>query len=222
MPGLMKKFRIFEAFGIPIYVDVTFLAIALMCMVLFHSIFAGIMFAALLAFSIVAHEFGHSLTARMFGFKTRDITLSVLGGCASLVGMPTKSAEELAVAVMGPVVSFLLFGLGFVLWSIIGTSVLAAFWQVNLVLGIFNLMPGFPMDGGRVLRAILCSFMPRCNATWRAMAVGRGFAGLLGLYGLVLMCMGNVNGLVSILIAVMIWRVGYMEYMNVVYSGGRC
>ena len=217
MSTMSKKFHLIDVFGIPIYVDLTFLGIVLLCMILMG--IYGIIFSILLAFSIVAHEYGHALTARMFGFRTNDITLSILGGCASLLGMPKDTAEEMSVAVMGPVVSFLLFGIGAVCYSIIGTDVLAAFAATNLVLGIFNLMPGFPMDGGRVLRAILCSKMSRVKATEWAMKVGRGFACLLALYGLVMTCIGNFGGITAILVAVMIWKVGKMEYDMVVKYG---
>ena len=217
MHTMTKKFHLFNAFGIPIYVDLTFLGIVLLCTISMG--ISGIIFSILLAFSIVAHEYGHALTARMFGFRTNDITLSILGGCASLLGMPKDTAEEMSVAVMGPVVSFLLFGIGGILYSIVGINVLAAFAATNLVLGIFNLMPGFPMDGGRVLRAILCSRMSRVKATEWAMKVGRGFACLLALYGLVMICMGNFGGACSILIAVMIWKVGKTEYDMVVKYG---
>ena len=218
MLTMTKKFHLFDAFGIPIYVDLTFLGIVLLCMISMG--ISGIIFSILLAFSIVAHEYGHALTARMFGFKTSDITLSILGGCASLLGMPKDTAEEMSVAVMGPVVSFLLFGIGGILYSIVDINVLAVFAATNLMLGIFNLMPGFPMDGGRVLRAILCSKMSRIKATELAMKVGRGFACLLALYGLVMICMGNFGGITSILIAVMIWKVGKMEYDMIVKHGG--
>lgn len=219
MPTI-KKFYLFDVLNIPIYLDITFFGIIVLSMFTFHSIIAGILFAALLAVSIVAHELGHALTAKMFGFSTNDITLSILGGCASLLGMPHDTAQEMAVALMGPVISFLLFGIGAILCSIVGTTVLAAFAATNLALGIFNLMPGFPMDGGRVLRAILCSKLSRIKATEWAMKVGRGFACLLALYGLVMVCIGNFGSLVSILIACMIWKVGKMEYDAVVKYGG--
>ena len=217
MSTMTKKFHLFDAFGIPIYVDLTFFGIVLLCTISMG--ISGIIFSILLAFSIAAHEYGHALTARMFGFKTSDITLSILGGCASLLGMPKDTAEEMSVAVMGPVVSFLLFGIGGILYSIVGANVLAAFAATNLVLGIFNLMPGFPMDGGRVLRAILCSKMSRVKATEWAMKVGRGFACLLALYGLEMTCIGNFGGITAILVAVMIWKVGKMEYDMVVKYG---
>ena len=138
MHTMTKKFHLFDAFGIPIYVDLTFFGIVLLCTILMG--ISGIIFSILLAFSIVAHEYGHALTARMFGFRTNDITLSILGGCASLLGMPKDTAEEMSVAVMGPVVSFLLFGIGGILYSIVGINVLAAFAATNLVLGIFNVL----------------------------------------------------------------------------------
>ena len=177
-------------------------------------LFSGIIFAVGLAASVIAHELGHSLTARVFGYDTRSITLSVLGGCAEMNGIPTKPQEEILVAAAGPAVSFAIgcFGLMLVSFGISFTAFVSIV-TINVVLGIFNLMPGFPMDGGRILRATLSMFKPRCKATELAMKVGRGFAILLGVFGLVQICLGHFGGGISLFIAYMIWKVGYAEYL---------
>ena len=179
----------------------------------------GLTAALILAISVVAHELGHALTARAFGYPTRDITISLLGGCASLIALPRKASQELLTAIAGPLVSFFLAGLGFaglVLlpsfthWSYFALSYLM--WM-NLMLGAFNLLPGFPLDGGRIFRSVLRAFLSRPTATLVAMWVGRAFAILLGLSGLHAVFAGGNWGFVRLLIAWMIWREGSREYL---------
>ncbi len=213
-----RKFRVCEAFGIPVYLDLS-LAVLLVLFVLdFGSFSFGLACALLLALSITAHELGHALVARAFGYPTRDITLSLLGGCASLVALPRRSSQEFLTAVAGPAVSFVLAGLFFLAARFAPISnhftagmVSYGFWM-NLMLGGFNLLPGFPMDGGRIFRSAARLFTTRAKATFAAMAVGRVFAVLLALRGLHSMFTGGGWGFVSVLIAWMIWREGWREY----------
>ena len=214
----MPKWRLFNVFGIPLYADATFFALVAICVLSRGNILSGLSFAALLSASIVLHELGHSKTAEAFGYGTRDITLSVLGGCASLDAIPEKPSEELTVAAAGPAVSFMLSLVGAVIWQTTGNSTAADLLVMNLMLGCFNLLPGFPMDGGRVLRAALSSFMPRTKATFAAMCVGRVFAVLLGCCGVWSFFTGGL-GITAVLIAYMIWKTGYQEYQAVVWSG---
>jgi Zn-dependent protease len=179
-------------------------------------------FAMSLALCVVFHELGHALTARIFGYRTRDITLSLLGGCASLMGMPRNAWQEFATALAGPLVSFAIFGLSWATLVFIPipndftVSVLSYTKYTNLVLGLFNLLPGFPMDGGRIFRSVARIFTTRTKATYIAMIVGRGFAILLALRGLHAMLTGGSFGFVSILIAWMIWQDGWREYQQTV------
>jgi Zn-dependent protease len=85
-----SKYHLGEMFGIPIYVDISFAFLLLAFMMSQSSIVSGATCAIILAISIVLHELGHSLTARLFGYRTRDITISLLGGCASLIALPRK------------------------------------------------------------------------------------------------------------------------------------
>ena len=213
------KYRICEAFGIPIYVEISFLLLLLLFVVNMGSLTFGLAAALTLAISVTLHELGHALTARAFGYRTRDITLSLLGGCASLIALPRKAWQEFLTALAGPLVSFALAGLVLLLdvfevrvpnqWL---RGVLQyAFWM-NVMLGGFNLLPGFQMDGGRIFRSTMRLFLSRAKATLVAMWVGRAFAVLLGIRGLHSIVTGGGWGFISILIAWMIWKEGYREY----------
>ena len=212
-----SRIRVCSAFGIPVYLDFSLIILLVMFVTSSGSFSYGLSFALALALSIVAHELGHALTARAFGYGTRDITLSLLGGCASLIALPRKAWQEFLTAIAGPGVSFALAGLAFLAllfmpldqWT--ATLLSYTVWM-NLMLGIFNLLPGFPMDGGRVFRSLMRAFMSRAKATYIAMIVGRGVAILLGLWGLHRIVNGGGWGFVTILIAWMIWREGWREY----------
>ena len=126
--------------------------------------------------SIVLHELGHALAARHFGISTSHITLYPFGGIAALRAMPTQPAQELAIALAGPLVNAVL-AIGFgLLYILFGTPVLGALTAMNVLLGLFNLIPAFPMDGGRVLRACLAFVMGWPRASQTAIRIGRGFA----------------------------------------------
>lgn len=156
----------------------------------------GILFILALFGCVVLHEYGHALTARKYGIKTRDITLYPIGGVARLERMPDKPVEELWVALMGPVVNVViaaaLFAYLFLTDSLVPLGQLTVssggFVQrllvVNVILVLFNLLPAFPMDGGRVLRALLAMKMEYTQATQVAANVGQGFAFLMGFIGL--------------------------------------
>ena len=148
----------------------------------------GVAAAVGLFVSVLLHEFGHSLTAMHYGYEIDSITLWLFGGVASFKELPEDWKQELVIAVAGPAVSFGLgvlafVGLSFPLPASV-TFVVGYLGVMNVVLGAFNLLPGFPMDGGRVLRAILARTRSHARATQLAAEVGKVFAFLLGLYGL--------------------------------------
>lgn len=213
------KYRLCEVFGIPLYIDITFAVLLIMFVGSMNNFGFGLTAALLLAISVVLHELGHALMARAFGYQTRDITISLLGGCASLIALPRRASQELLTAIAGPAVSFVLSGIGFAgCYLIEFESVWAWFcfyflaWM-NLTLGGFNLLPGFPLDGGRIFRSVLRAFLTREKATLVAMWVGRAVAILLGLSGLHALATGGSWGFVRIMIAWMIWQEGYREYL---------
>jgi len=215
-----RKFRVCELFGIPIFLDFSLIILLVMFVMNFGSFTYGLSFALALAVSITLHELGHALTARAFGYRTRDITLSLLGGCSSLISLPRKASQEFVTAAAGPLVSFAISGLAWLALTFLPISnpwtinMLAyAFWM-NIVLGGFNLLPGFPMDGGRIFRSVARIFTTRAKATYIAMIVGRGFAILLALRGLHSLVTGGGWGFISLLVAWMIWREGWREYQQ--------
>jgi Zn-dependent protease len=139
--------------------------------------------------SIVLHELGHSLVAQALGIRVRSITLFLFGGVAQLESEPRKPLHEVGIALAGPAVSFALGGLFGALAGVAGEATLAGgglAWlgRVNLALGLFNLAPGFPLDGGRVLRGVLWAATGSfARATRIASASGAGIAALLMLAG---------------------------------------
>lgn len=212
------RYKLCELFGIPIFIDFSFLLLLLIFIGDMHPFTFAVASAMMLALSVVLHELGHSLVARAFGYRTSDITVSLLGGCASLIALPRKAWQEFLTALAGPLVSFALAGIFHSMlvllpirnvWLI---SVLYYSFWMNIMLGGFNLLPGFPMDGGRIFRSTMRAFLSRSRATLVAMWVGRVFAVLLGLRGLHSILFGGGWGFISILIAWMIWREGWREY----------
>jgi Zn-dependent protease/CBS domain-containing protein len=143
---------------------------------------------------VVLHELGHSLTAMRYGFPIASITLWLFGGVAQLTEMPEDWKQELNIALAGPLVSVLLgvasYGAFLLVTPAESTAVaalrflLAYLAVMNVALAGFNMLPGFPMDGGRVLRALLARNRPYARATQIAAEVGKLFAILLGLFGL--------------------------------------
>lgn len=133
--------------------------------------------------SVLLHELGHALSARWFGVGTREITLYPFGGLALLTREPPTARAELVISLAGPAVNLVLALLGALLVpEPLGGLVVA----LNLGLGLFNLLPAFPMDGGRVLRALLSGVWGRLRATQTALSVSRVFAWgfvVLGLFG---------------------------------------
>jgi Zn-dependent protease len=167
----------------------------------------SVVFMALLFACVLAHEFGHIIAARRYGIRTPDVTLWPIGGVASLERIPDKPREELVVALAGPAVNVVIAA---VLILFLGTdfegaaiaemenprtSLLARLAAANIFLVVFNLIPAFPMDGGRVLRAFLAMRMPHADATRIAARIGQGAAFLFALAGLFVNPMLIVIGL---------------------------
>ena len=190
---------IFRAGGILVRVHVTFLLLIAFLGFSYYTqggtavAVARVIFILLLFACVLLHEFGHAIAAKAFGIKTPDITLLPIGGVARLERMPEKPSQELIVALAGPAVNvvialalFLGVGLRGVADpdTVQGSDMLRQLMQINVVLVLFNLIPAFPMDGGRVLRALLATKLNYARATQIAATVGQGCAFLFGFWGL--------------------------------------
>ena len=162
---------------------------------------------------VLLHEFGHAFAAKAYGIKTADITLLPIGGVARMEQMPEKPFQELVVAIAGPLVNLVivivLFAVLFVGGQLGGRMLsepletrhlLSSLLVTNVAMFFFNLLPAFPLDGGRVLRAILATQIDYARATQIAASIGQGLALVLGMIGLL-----NHEYLVLILIAVFIY-----------------
>jgi stage IV sporulation protein FB len=198
------SFPIGRLFGSEIRVHVTFFLLLAWIAIAYYqqggtpAAIEGVAFILALFACVIAHEFGHALTARRYGIRTPDITLLPIGGLARLERMPENPRQEILVALAGPavniviaVVLILFMRTNFDLQTLErldnpGLSFMARLATVNVFLALFNLIPAFPMDGGRVLRAVLAIWYPRRQATdiaakiGQALAFGFGFLGLLG------------------------------------------
>jgi Zn-dependent protease/CBS domain-containing protein len=251
---LKGSFRIAKIFGIPVELHWTFALILLW--IVYSSYMAGasitgiminVAFLLSLFACVVLHEFGHALTARRFGVKTRDIILSPIGGIARLDRLPEKPMQEFLVAVAGPLVNiaiaillmpYLLFKPidGF-LQDLITLSVLRegitefvpGLIALNFLLAAFNLLPAFPMDGGRILRSLLAIKMERVLATKVAARIGQAFAVLFILWAFlpdeVLANVGLSNGgLLTAFIGLFVFLTANQEMqsarLDAILSGG--
>jgi Zn-dependent protease len=197
------SWRIGRIAGIDVYLHFTFL-ILLVWVALSHFLpdgdvvgaVRGVVFILALFGIIVLHELGHALAARRYGIPTRDITLLPIGGVARLERMPEDPKQELVVAIAGPLVNVVIAAaiyvgtqLGSGLTDVasatrIGGGFLSQMFWVNVALVVFNLLPAFPMDGGRVLRALLAMRLDYVRATQIAANIGEAMAILFALWGL--------------------------------------
>ena len=201
-PSMKWSMRLGSLAGIAVYVHATFLILLLWIALSYwrseqnlQAVVQGVVFILALFGCVVLHELGHALTARRFGIQTRDIILLPIGGVASLEKMPDDPKEEILVALAGPAVNVVIAGLIWLFLSLqhpvpldlsalLKGNMLQQLLVVNLFLAAFNLLPAFPMDGGRILRAVLALRMDHIAATRMAASVGQAFALWLGLVGL--------------------------------------
>jgi Zn-dependent protease len=211
-----KRITLFTLLGFKVHIDISWLIIALLvtwslAKGLFPSsyqdltfatyLWMGVCGAAGLFFSIVFHELCHSLVAKRFGMPMKGITLLVFGGVAEMSDEPSSAKAEFLMAIAGPLSSILL---GLMLYVVIalGGEVLSTpvigvidyLAAINLILAVFNLLPAFPLDGGRVLRAALWQWKKNLRwATRIASRIGTGFGLFLILVGILNVIMGSIN-----------------------------
>jgi Zn-dependent protease len=209
---MFKTWRLGRMFGFPVEINLSFLLLLGVVFIAYGGL-AGVLIVGLAFGSVLLHELGHALVARRLGVHVSGIELSFFGGAAKMVQMPRKADHEIAIAVAGPVVSLALAGAGLGLGAVLHATPLVALagllgmigW-INLVLAGFNLIPALPMDGGRILRALLTRRMDFVRATDVAVSVSRvvaiGFVilGLLGSYQL-------------LVLAPFLWMMGTRERM---------
>lgn len=232
----MASTHLFRAFGIPVRAHWSFWLVAVMFAIQFQgslqmSLVASLLLVACLYGSLLLHELGHCLTARRYGINTREIKMTILGGMAMFERSPRVPQQELLITAAGPLVNFviagflfagqwLLFGspffssssslplgLAFEAWNKFATVLMG----LNLVLGTFNLLPGFPMDGGRILRAFLALKLPYLKATHIAVRVGQ----LVGLGFILLPLMGLWGGIITALIGLMVIFLAQAELLRI-------
>jgi Zn-dependent protease/CBS domain-containing protein len=211
------SFKLGRFLGIDVFVHFTFLIllgfIGIAHWVAGQSLAAalsGLLFFGILFACVLLHEYGHALMARRYGIATRDITLLPIGGVARLERMPDKPAQELWVALAGPAVNVVIAGLLAIWLSATGTwqpldslgiaegNLLERILAANVFLVLFNMLPAFPMDGGRVVRALLAMRLDYSRATQIAATLGKGMAVVFAVSGL----FGNP---MLLLIALFVW-----------------
>jgi Zn-dependent protease/predicted transcriptional regulator len=227
------SWRLGRVAGIDVYVHATFgFLLAWVAFVSYlprrdvNDALAGLAFILCLFAIVVLHELGHALAARRYGIRTRDITLLPIGGVARLERIPEEPRQELVVALAGPAVNVVLAGLlyGVLLAARIpmsppeevatfGGNLLSQLFLANVFLAVFNMLPAFPMDGGRVLRALLAMRLDYVRATRIAAQIGQGMAILFGILGL----MGNPFLLI---IALFVWVGAMAESSAVQFRAG--
>ena len=221
---MKTHYTLFHAFGIPVTVDFSLLILLFMLVTSYKNLFVGLTAGAVLLASILLHELGHSLVGRAFGCQVRDIRLMMLGGCATMASMPRKAWQEILMAFAGPLVSALIVIASVVLMDAVRIPNGLARWTLNYAFGLnavlflFNMLPAFPMDGGRILRATLQQFFTtRLKATWIASRIGRFVAVLLGLSVPYSIITGTYSDfmLIRLLIAAMIYQTAQREYLMV-------
>ena len=210
-----KHIQIGKILGIPIYLDYSwFLIMAILTWMLAKNYFPhefknwtefsywtiGFITSILFFISILLHEFGHSIIAIKYNLKVKRITLFVFGGVAEISKEPPKSSVEFWIAIAGPISSFILAAIFYLLANVFAQNeyLVASFRYlalINFILAIFNLIPGFPLDGGRILRAIVWSISKNYKkATAIAANVGRFFGYLFIIVGVFQIFQNNVFG----------------------------
>ncbi|MFO0798831.1 MAG: M50 family metallopeptidase [Gemmataceae bacterium] len=232
---MFGSLRLGKFFGIDTYVHGTFWLLPLF--VLVGGVAGGdlsaaageVLFLFALFGCVALHEVGHALAARYYGVRTRDITLYPMGGVASLERIPEKPGQEVVIALAGPAVNLAIAGGIFA--GLLGGAVafpgafdasldpldgfVVNLMKANVWLLLFNLIPAFPMDGGRVLRAVLATGMTRLDATRAAVGVGSVLAVVGGVYGLL------VGHFMLTFVAVVVFLLGHAELAAVTAQGSR-
>ena len=210
-----------RVWGVPIRLDPSLIIMAAIFALRANSLVAGLAAAAILLVSVLLHELGHTAVALSYGCRVRDITLLLLGGRATLIDMPRGPWREAWMAAAGPLVSLALAVAGHVGLMfcprefMLGIVVLWYIRYVNTALLVFNLIPAFPMDGGRIFRALLESRLGRRRATFISYRVAQVLAACMAVWAI-------VDGLdfILLLIAWFVYSSAKTEYAMVCAQRG--
>jgi Zn-dependent protease len=167
--------------------------------------FGGLVAVAIAFASIVLHELGHATVAQRLGVRIAGIDLHFFGGAAQMIDPPRTPRDEIAISAAGPAVSLVLAGIGLGLGSALALPFVSMVGWINFVLGVFNLIPALPMDGGRILRAAMVPRLGYLRATDTAIVVSRVFVGLFAVAGV---AMGSLQ---LVLLAGLLWMMGSAE-----------
>jgi stage IV sporulation protein FB len=202
---IKRSYLLTKVMGIPVRVHITL--IILLIIAAFHFRYWGVLFMTGLFASVALHELGHSWVAIRKGCRVREIMLLPIGGVAKIERLPDRPMDEFLIAVAGPLTSLTLAGI-FLLLA--GTGFLPVLFEglagINLSLGLFNLLPSFPMDGGRIFRAFMTPRIGRLQATALAARIGRIMAVAGAIFGLL------NHSFILVLIAIFIYNAAGAEY----------
>ncbi len=213
--SLFRSVPVGRLFGIPILVmpAVLVLTIAVLFSASSNQVGELLVLLGLLGVSLIAHELGHALVARRLGLRVLDITIWPLGGMARMEGVFDRPQAEAPVALAGPLVNLAIAGL----CALLPGPIAYAATGINLVLGLGNLVPAFPLDGGRVLRAWLARRSPLSDATAAAVRIG-SWTGVAIATAAILWLDAPWLGLLLLLY---IWFTGKMELVQVILRTAR-
>jgi Zn-dependent protease len=174
----MKRWRLGSLLGFPIDIGLGFLLL-LGFVAIWRGGLLGVGMVLLAFGSVLLHELGHAVVARRLKVRVDSIELGFFGGAAKMVTLPSSASHEIAIAAAGPAVSVVLAGLGLGIGAATGVELIELIGWINVVIAAFNLIPALPMDGGRILRALLTWKWSYVRATDLAVMLSRGFAVLL-------------------------------------------
>lgn len=209
---MFRSYRVGSIAGFPIEVNLSFVLLLAVVLLWLGGV-AGVLLVLLAFGSVLLHELGHSLIARHLGVPVVGIELHFFGGAAKMARLPRNAGDEIAIAAAGPAVSFALGGLGLALGAVTGYWLFGLFGWLNTIIGLFNLIPALPMDGGRILRALLTRRMSFQRATeaavWISRIVAVGFA-VVAFFG---------PHLQLLLLAGVLWAMGSAELSAAARTG---
>jgi Zn-dependent protease len=203
---MLKSWRLGSLAGFPVELNLSFVLLLAFVWLAFGGA-VGVGLVLLVFASVLLHELGHALVARKLGVRVSGIELSFFGGAAKMVELPRTANHEVMIAAAGPAVSLMLGGLGLGLGTLLHVPLFAWIGYTNFIIAAFNLIPALPMDGGRILRALLSRKMDYVRATDVAVSVARVAAIAFGVIGLA----AGVFQL--LLLAPFLWLMGSRERM---------